>query len=1171
NGTFNFGIAKAEDVSTDGSVTVSGTFPVTGSTFTVIDGANSLGAVDVDAVTISAAARNVDLGSKEYQVGKFRFYETASKEDIKITSLRLYNNGNTTDADLANLKLKNDSTGEVLATAAATTNKYVTFKLDPALTITKGQNKTVVVTADVSGGATRTAQFIIQNDYDISSGGSSTSAGILATHATNLTGDATAGFPVGDAANYNTITISQGSLTVTKDNSSPSGNVSQGQSSVVLGYWKLEAVGEDIELQKADIAITGTTAAADFTGTISLMVDNTTIYSTSTLAPLLDDDAAGADQVTLSNYYIIPSGKSVLAKLVANMASGATDARTLIGNLSDVYYRRASSNNYATASAGTFITGNTLTISTAALTVAVNSAFGSQNIVAGGANTKVGSYLLQAGSAEGVNVSSINVDISSATGATNMRLKKVNQDSSETQIGSTVSTPSTTDDANSFAVGGQLNIPASGTVVVNVYVDFSSSATGTYTTDIDAADVTASGSASGAALSGNVPVSAVTGPTITAQATGTLLVETDTSTPIEAVVHASETDRELLKLRFTTQYEAVKVTKLVMGIRKGNANVSSLSLTAGPTTVSTVPINGQATFSGLTLQVLKDSTLQVAVKGNLTASGTLISADVVRVGIDSLEATGVSSGSRVYERARTTTATGGDIAPDAATQITVVSTEGIAVGDVVYLGTAQALSSFTGVVTAIGGATTMSVLGPQDVTAACAAGANLCYVTKLSTREYVTGATGGSNPATLTDKTAVAIDVSSTRGFTPGDVVRLQGVAGTVDDGGFYTVTNVADGNTMTVIGVGEVTADPNFTAADHVTRMATTASTQVRVISSITANAASAVEVNSTVGFVAGDVVVLNSTSSTAGTRQLYTVAAVTDADTLSLIGKGAQVNIPVNSWVTKLATTRTTTTTTATDDIAADTASVVNVTSGAGFVQGDVVMLNSTKGGDLYMVTAAAAGTVTLLGETAQTDIPAGSYVTILASSTANGGSFTVHDVEPVITLNSASPGLTSTVSGSTSQLVALFDVVASGDVPLSVSAMTLTRGGNIGTRVAVGSAPRVYDYTSGSQGSLLGTGANWDNTTSGSTSAITLTSPYTISAGQKATFGVTVDTSSAAANDTFQVYVNYTTNLAGLFGGLSWYYTAVAPSPGTEPTSASPSTLSDSYPVYGYTLRY
>ncbi|MFH1111502.1 MAG: hypothetical protein V1712_00330, partial [Patescibacteria group bacterium] len=547
--------------------------------------------------------------------------------------------------------------------------------------------------------------------------------------------------------------------------------------------------------------------------------------------------------------------------------------------------------------------------------------------------------------------------------------------------------------------------------------------------------------------------------------------------------------------------------------------------------------------------------------------GTLMSTEEVRFGLDSLEANGVSSGTSVYELGVTTTAAVGDIAADTATALTVGDTSNFAVGNVVQVHTAQGVSSFSGVVTAVGSTTSLTVLGPNNL--ADCAGAT-CYVTKWATREAITSKT---TAVTITDATATAIDVTSTRGIAVGDVLRIEGISGAVDDGGFYTVTVVTDGDTLTVIGVGEFTASPTFgtTATDRVTRMATTTSTQTRTATDdIVANTTSLIDVDSTIGFAIGDIVVLNSTASAVTTRQLYVVDAVTDADTISLIGKSAQTNIPADSWVTELASTRTTTVSTA-SVITADTASALTLTSVSGFAVGDIVYVqdDATAGGDLYMVSAVSSTTVTVIGETAFT-ASAGAFVTRLTSSTANGKVQTVEDVIPVISVDAASPNPTK-ASGNANAIVAIFDIQAAGDVALTIKSIKLNRAGNIAGDVAVTDVAKIYDYTSGSLGSLLGTGGNWSAADATGSVTVTLDEAFTITAGTTAKIAVTVPTTSATANDTFQVYIDNTSAIAGLFGGVSWYYTATAPSPGTEPTNASPSTLSNSYPVYGYTQNY
>ncbi|MBU4057043.1 hypothetical protein KJ695_04000, partial [Patescibacteria group bacterium] len=226
SGTIGFKINAVADITA--STAATGTFPLVSSTFSLVDGSNTLGGVSVQSQTISTSVRAVDIGVTGQEIGKFKFSETSSREAVNIKKVRFYNNGNTTDADLANIELYNTNIGTSLAKVDSTTNKYVTFDLSASpLKFDKGTNKTLSVRADVVNGSTRTAQFIIQNDYDIEATGVDTASGVLATVvAYSDDGDVTT-FPVGSTTNFNTISITAGSLTVSKDSSSPSGDIGQ--------------------------------------------------------------------------------------------------------------------------------------------------------------------------------------------------------------------------------------------------------------------------------------------------------------------------------------------------------------------------------------------------------------------------------------------------------------------------------------------------------------------------------------------------------------------------------------------------------------------------------------------------------------------------------------------------------------------------------------------------------------------------------------------------------------------------------------------------------------------------------------------------------------------------------------------------------------------------------
>ena len=85
------------------------------------------------------------------------------------------------DGDLTNIKLVAPD-GTVLATVASATNKYVTFDLTASpYKIGKGVQKNLTVRVDVANGSQRTAQFIIQNNYDVVATGVNTGMSILPT------------------------------------------------------------------------------------------------------------------------------------------------------------------------------------------------------------------------------------------------------------------------------------------------------------------------------------------------------------------------------------------------------------------------------------------------------------------------------------------------------------------------------------------------------------------------------------------------------------------------------------------------------------------------------------------------------------------------------------------------------------------------------------------------------------------------------------------------------------------------------------------------------------------------------------------------------------------------------------------------------------------------------
>ncbi|NCT54617.1 hypothetical protein GW758_01505, partial [Candidatus Falkowbacteria bacterium] len=136
-------IAKASDVMSGNSV--SGSFPVSGNIFSGADVTVGDLVIDKDGSALS----EVTLGDKGATIAKFKLSNNAV-EDITVSSITFKKDSSSTASDgvVENLKLNFD--GQVIASADSISNRYVTFKLNSPITISKNTaNKRLTVTADV--------------------------------------------------------------------------------------------------------------------------------------------------------------------------------------------------------------------------------------------------------------------------------------------------------------------------------------------------------------------------------------------------------------------------------------------------------------------------------------------------------------------------------------------------------------------------------------------------------------------------------------------------------------------------------------------------------------------------------------------------------------------------------------------------------------------------------------------------------------------------------------------------------------------------------------------------------------------------------------------------------------------------------------------------------------
>ncbi|MDK2948974.1 MAG: hypothetical protein PWQ56_139, partial [Patescibacteria group bacterium] len=764
--------------------------PLVGSTFNLVDGKDTLGVITVAEKTVTSAAVTKDIGTVGYDIAKFTLTESKSNEDIYLSKLTVYQNGTAADGDVTNIKLVAYD-GTVLSTVASTTNREATFDLSAnPYKIGKGVSRDFTIRIDITSGSSRTVQFTIQNNYDVVVKGADTGMGILSSST----------FPVGNTPNKNTVSINAGSLSVSRDSTSPSGTISIGSQDVVLATYKFEARGEDIEVRslKAEIVGSGLTAN-DFSGTVRLVTeDGQTIASvaTGTLNLITTGSGTGAT-ITLSPYYTIPAGQSKKISVVVDTSSNMGPTDQPVASIKDVYYKKALTNSYATT-ATNWISGNTMTASRGTLTVGKNAALGNSNKVKGQNEVKIGSYLLQTNSTEGVNVSSIAIKLKSKTstditGISNLKIKN-----GETLLGQSVSSPAVGKGnvynaaANSINVAGQLNIPASTTVQLDVYADIGSSTNAEdITSEIDTNGVTGTGSTSSVSVTG--PDSPRAGQTMTLVDGGTLEVSIDTSSaPASQFVVGGLSGIEMAKIKLYGTIEDMKIERLELKSVNASGNISQVKLLG--TGLSTDPtaslLGGVATFTfpgGSEILVPAYSTKIITVAVDTTNAGTIVAGDLGVIGFGTMNVKGAGSGNIVQE-----TVTGNTIS-----DLTVT---GDLTGTVIYF-TKDAVSG------------TYTTPGYYMVTSAVTDWVGTGV--QLNGGDTATRFASDDKVVKLTGITDSLVGGNAGQDYARGDVVFIHDNDTTANDG-FYTVTTaVASGSS-----VSGMISGLTLVAADQVTKL---------------------------------------------------------------------------------------------------------------------------------------------------------------------------------------------------------------------------------------------------------------------------------------------------------------------------------------------------------------
>ncbi|PJC01328.1 MAG: hypothetical protein CO073_03815, partial [Candidatus Komeilibacteria bacterium CG_4_9_14_0_8_um_filter_36_9] len=431
------------------------------------------------------------------------------------------------------------------------TDGTLTFDLSASpITVVKGNTDYYSVRGDIIGGTNRTFRLSIQQMYHVVAKdkeyGVYTKANLADSWAIVQAGGAT--------------TVNTGTMTVSRATDSPSGNVPLSGTSVEVARINYAAVGENVKVTTLPIKVARTAGSSVGLYAVKAYVDGSQIGSTTHLTA----DAI-AQNFSLGNNFIVPAGETKTVIIKADIKEGdgtvmtANDSFTITANACTATGVVSLTSVTCTAQAG-----NLLTVTANTLTAAKNAAVAewtSSNPVgvSGSADVMVGSFVLTAGSSEGVNVSSFAITDETAFGNyQNLRLRKTDG----TQIGTTQASL-TAGTSYTFTPSSPIALAASQSMVFNIYADIKSSTTNDDTDNLVVDSVNGTGAVTGtsANYTGDLTLQ-----TLSIASAGSLTTTIDGATPASKQLVTGSTNNHIatFSVEETTGAEDITLTKIIV-------------------------------------------------------------------------------------------------------------------------------------------------------------------------------------------------------------------------------------------------------------------------------------------------------------------------------------------------------------------------------------------------------------------------------------------------------------------------------------------------------------------------------------------------------------------------------------------------------------------------------
>ena len=563
--TLSFSLAAANVTTSNSSTAVSGS--AAGNTFTVAS-VTDLGQLELASVNPSATT-TVDP-QNDYEL--WRFKVDANDNDMLIKSIMITNAGSIGSNDIQNLELWDGAT--MLGAAVPTlVNNHAMFDLagmtNGGLKLTAGQSKQLALRGDIISGTNRTFRFSIRDATDVVA--YDTDYNIF----TRPVKDNTETFSVIEPNNAGTAvdaTISTGKLTIQKTQDSPSTNVPDGASNVLLAKFNFTASGEDVKVNSLPVNCSMNTTT-DLLLNMKLIFDGSQVGTTDASQAC---DGATEVNYTFGNSFVVPAGATKTLEVRADLTDATVGANdTILINLE----APSSSNAEGRVSLQSITTsassGNTATVKAGVVVTSEDSSFTDRTStlptgVLGAQGASIGQFVVTGGGEDSDITQIVLTDDVSASNMSptfqNLKLWVVGSNGVNTQVGTTVSSLTNTSATTyTFTPNTPIRVVAGGSKVFIVTADIKTGGTA-LTADgvVKVSKVSATGVTTGSDTSDSDGTNAEL-QNVYIATNGGLSIYPDSSTPIRAIQVLGATGLELGRFVLKAdQNEDINVTKLVI-------------------------------------------------------------------------------------------------------------------------------------------------------------------------------------------------------------------------------------------------------------------------------------------------------------------------------------------------------------------------------------------------------------------------------------------------------------------------------------------------------------------------------------------------------------------------------------------------------------------------------